>query len=49
MDKAKKFMQECLNKGCAVNVVNFSTLIHGYCQKDEGPQMPSLLYIEINY
>ncbi|XP_042973085.1 pentatricopeptide repeat-containing protein At1g05670, mitochondrial-like [Carya illinoinensis] len=35
MHKAKKFMDECLNKGCAVNVVNFTTIIHGFCQKND--------------
>ena len=43
MDEAKKFMQECLNKGCAVNVVNFTTLIHVYCQKDDLEAALSLL------
>ncbi|KAK9936848.1 hypothetical protein M0R45_013670 [Rubus argutus] len=43
MDEAKRFMEECLNKGCAVNVVNFTTVIHGYCQKDDLEAALSLL------
>ncbi|KAE8696329.1 Detected protein of confused Function [Hibiscus syriacus] len=43
MDEAKRFLEECLNKGCAVNVVNFTTLIHGYCRKDDLKAALSLL------
>ncbi|KAF3620381.1 hypothetical protein T459_21303 [Capsicum annuum] len=28
-------MVECLKKGCSVNVVNLTTVIHGFCQKNE--------------
>ncbi|BBH01126.1 Tetratricopeptide repeat-like superfamily protein [Prunus dulcis] len=43
INEAKRFMEECLNKGCAVNVVNFTTVIHGYCQKDDLETALSLL------
>ncbi|KAK9266358.1 hypothetical protein L1049_012629 [Liquidambar formosana] len=36
-------MEECLNEGCAVNVVNFTTVIHGFCQKDDLEAALSLL------
>ncbi|GMN54535.1 hypothetical protein TIFTF001_023661 [Ficus carica] len=43
MDKAKKFMEWCPQNGCAVNVVNFTTLIHGYCPRDDLETAVSLL------
>ena len=33
--EAQQLLKECMNKGCAVNVVNFSTVIHGFGQKDD--------------
>ncbi|KAI3988525.1 hypothetical protein MKX01_026339 [Papaver californicum] len=33
--EAKNFMEECLSKGCAVNVVNFTTVIHGFCKEGD--------------
>lgn len=35
IDEVKSFMEECLSKGCDINVVNFIILIYGYCQKDD--------------
>ena len=43
MDEAKMFLEECLNKRYAVNIVNFTTLIHGYCRKDDLEAAFSLL------
>ncbi|KAG7026447.1 Pentatricopeptide repeat-containing protein, mitochondrial, partial [Cucurbita argyrosperma subsp. argyrosperma] len=33
--EAQQLLKECMSKGCAVNVVNFSTVIHGFGQKDD--------------